>query len=57
MGTTKVKKPAKQAMIGLCGVSEKLKAALRELARRNNRSLSGEVRAILEAHISAEEAR
>lgn len=57
MGATKSKKPAKPVIIGLCGVPEELKNALRESARRNNRSLSGEIRAILEARMTSEGAR
>jgi plasmid stability protein len=52
MRTTKAKKSAKPVIIGLCGVPEQLKHALQEAARRNNRSLSGEIRAILEAHVA-----
>lgn len=57
MGATKSKKPAKPVIIGVNGVPEQLKRALREAARRNNRSLSGQIRAILEASVTAEAAQ
>lgn len=57
MGATKSKKPAKPVIIGVNGVPEELKRALREAARRNNRSLSGQIRAILEASVTTEAAQ
>ena len=41
----------KRPFIGISGLSEQLLAALRELAKRNHRSLAGEVRSILSEHV------
>jgi len=42
----------KRTFIGVSGLPHDLLAELREQAQRNNRSLSGELRHILQAHIS-----
>jgi plasmid stability protein len=51
MKRTRNTTPAKPANIGISGLSEEMLTALRELAKRNHRSLAGEVRSILEEHV------
>lgn len=48
-------KDEKQAVITVSGLSKKLAEALRRRAKKNNRSLSGEIRAIVEAHVALHE--
>jgi len=43
--------PTKSSFLGICGMSQQLLTALRELAKRNHRSLAGEVRSILSEHV------
>jgi len=43
--------PARSSFLGICGMSQQLLTALRELAKRNHRSLAGEVRNILSDHV------
>ena len=42
----------KRVFIGVSGLTHDLLSELREQAHRNNRSLSGELRHILQAHLS-----
>jgi len=42
----------KRVFIGVSGLTHDLLSELRAQARRNNRSLSGELRHILQAHLS-----
>lgn len=46
-------KSEKQVTIGVCGLPKKMVDALRVRAKENNRSLSGEIRAIVEAYVIA----
>lgn len=45
----------KRTFIGICGLSRQTIEALRERARDNNRSVSGELREIIEAELSQAE--
>jgi len=44
-------KKEKQVTVGVCGLPKTLVDALRARAKENNRSLSGEIRAIVEAYV------
>jgi plasmid stability protein len=46
-------KKEKQVTVGVCGLPKTLVDALRARAKENNRSLSGEIRAIVEAYVIA----
>lgn len=48
-------KNEKQVVVTISGLSKKLADALRRRAKDNNRSLSGEIRAIVEAHIALQQ--
>jgi plasmid stability protein len=54
MATHMPKRSKKLAYIGVSGLSPELMNALRERAKRNNRSLSGELRAIIAEAIDGE---
>lgn len=45
----------KRTFIGICGLSPEAIEALRDRARANNRSVSGELRAIIKAELSQAE--
>lgn len=51
------KETKKRTFIGVSGITPDLLAELREQAQRNNRSLSGELRHILQAHLSRDDIR
>jgi plasmid stability protein len=44
-------KKEKQVTVGVCGLPKHLVDALRARAKENNRSLSGEIRAIVETYV------
>jgi plasmid stability protein len=48
-------KDQKQVVVTISGLSKKLADALRQRAKKNNRSLSGEIRAIVESCVAAQQ--